>query len=507
MSHSERSNTYAAVDLGSNSFHLLVARREHGELRVLDRIKEMVRIAGGLDSHGQLDQETADRAHGCLARFGQRLRGIPDDNIRAVGTQTFRRLKNANAFLMVAETALGCSIDIIGGREEARLIYLGVSQGVSGHEDRRLVIDIGGGSTEVVIGEGLTPLELESLQYGCVSLTRQFFLNGKITARKLRKAKRSVLADLQELQIRYRETGWETAVGSSGTIRAIASICEQQGWSERDVTADALDKLVQAMLDFGSIEEVTLAGLSERRHPVLIGGLVVLAACFEAFDLDRVVVSPFALREGLLHDLLGRLEHRDPRDNTVQAFKKRYGVDSQQVERVKSCALKACEQISDGMFLRPVHRELLAWAADLHETGLSLSHSHFQKHSAYLVENSDMPGFSNQEQLFLSALIRYHRRVVPARFAEPLPTRLHEPLRVTLFCLRFACILCRSRDDAAIPEFSMSGQDRSISLKFSEKWAEQHPLTMADLEEEAALLSKIGLQLNVPYLAETQANE
>lgn len=499
MNEPERAHTYAAVDLGSNSFHLLVSRREHGELRVLDRIKEMVRIAGGLDDHGQLDQETMDRAHGCLARFGQRLRGIPDDNIRAVGTQTFRRLRNANAFLMVAETALGCSIDIIGGREEARLIYLGVTQGVPGHEGRRLVIDIGGGSTEVVIGEGTTPLQLESLQHGCVSLTRQFFANGKITPKKWRKARQSMLADLQELTLRYRKAGWESVVGSSGTIRAVASICEQQGWSERGITAPALERLVGAMIDFGTIENVTLAGLSERRHPVLIGGLAALSACFEAFAIDRIEVSPFALREGLLHDLLGRLEHRDPRDNTVRAFRKRYGVDPKQVERVKRCALRACEQIANGMFLRPLHRELLGWAADLHETGLSVSHSHFQKHSAYLVENSDMPGFSTQEQLFLAALIRYHRGTVPGRFAERLPTRLHEPLRVTLFCFRFACILCRSRDDKAIPTFRLSGRDRSISIEFSKEWAAKHPLTLADLEQEIDALRKIGLQLEVPH--------
>jgi len=185
---SERSHTYAAVDLGSNSFHLLVARREHGELRVIDQI------------NGRLDPAVQDRALACLARFGQRLRGIPAANIRAVGTQTFRRLKNANAFLAVAETALGCSIDIIAGREEARLVYLGVTQGVSGHEERRLVIDIGGGSTELVIGQGLDPIEMESLQYGCVSLTRQFFSDGKITRKRWKKAVRSVMADLQELQ-------------------------------------------------------------------------------------------------------------------------------------------------------------------------------------------------------------------------------------------------------------------------------------------------------------------
>jgi exopolyphosphatase/guanosine-5'-triphosphate,3'-diphosphate pyrophosphatase len=493
----ERANTYAAVDLGSNSFHLLVARRDHGELRVIDAIKEMVRLGGGLDDQGRLDDATQQRALGCLARFGQRLRGIPDENIRAVGTQTFRRLKNANAFLLVTETALGCPVDIIGGREEARLVYLGVSQGVSGHEERRLVIDIGGGSTELVIGEGLVPLELESLQYGCVSLTRQFFGDGRITKKRWKKAVRSVAADLQELQLRYRETGWDTAVGSSGTIKAVAEICRQQGWVEKDISADAVIQLRDALLSFQNIEAVELPGLSERRHPVIIGGLAMLMACFKALKFKTLRVSPYALREGVLHDLLGRLEHRDPRDKTVQAFRARYGVDTRQVDRVKKIALKACEQIADDMFLRPVHRELLSWAADLHETGLSVSHSHFQLHSGYLVENSDMAGFSRQEQLFLATLIRCHRRSLPADFAQSLPPRLHEPLRVTLFCLRFAAVLCRSRDEAAIPAFSMNGSHNMIEAEFPPDWMSTHPLTMMDLLNEATQLNEIGLQFKV----------
>ena len=220
-----------------------MARREHGELRVIDRIKEMVRLGGGLDAGRQPGPGVQERAFACLARFGQRLRGIPIENLRAVGTQTFRRMKNANAFLMIAETGLGCSIDIIAGREEARLIYLGVTQGVSGHEERRLVIDIGGGSTELVIGEGLEPLEMESLQYGCVSLTRQFFGDGQITAKRWKKAVRSVMADLQELRIRYLRTGWDSVIGSSGTIKAVEEICRQQGWIEKDINADALHML------------------------------------------------------------------------------------------------------------------------------------------------------------------------------------------------------------------------------------------------------------------------
>ncbi len=277
-----------------------MARRDHGELRVLDRIKDMVRLGGGLDAEGRLDPAVQDRAFASLARFGQRLRGIPQDNLRAVGTQTFRRMKNANAFLMIAETALGCGIDIIAGREEARLIYLGVIQGVAGHEDRRLVIDIGGGSTELVIGQGSQPLEMESLQYGCVSLTRRFFGDGRLSRKRWNKALSSVLADLQELRLRYLRAGWDTAIGSSGTVRAVEAICQRLGWSERDITADALQMLTDRLLQFDTIDAVNLPGLSDRRHPVLVGGLVMLQACFEALQIRTLKVSPFALREGVL---------------------------------------------------------------------------------------------------------------------------------------------------------------------------------------------------------------
>jgi exopolyphosphatase/guanosine-5'-triphosphate,3'-diphosphate pyrophosphatase len=494
---SERSQTYAAVDLGSNSFHLLVTRREHGELRVIDQIKEMIRLGGGLDQDGALDPVVQERALDCLALFEQRLRGIPADKLRAVGTQTFRRLKNANDFLVVAEAALGCSIDVIAGREEARLIYLGVTQGVSGHDERRLVIDIGGGSTEMVIGEGLEPIEMESLQYGCVSLTRQFFADGKITRKRWKKSVRSVMADLQELQSRYRKTGWDSVVGSSGSIKAIADICQLQSWIEKDISIDALYFLRDKLLNFGTIEAIELPGLSQRRHAVLIGGVVMLLACFKALRLETMKVSPYALREGVLYDLLGRLEHQDPRNKTVTAFMARYSVDQEQVSRVKQVALKACDKIADGTFLRPIHKELLAWAADLHETGLSVSHSQYQAHSGYLVENSDMAGFSQQEQLFLAALVRNHRRRELHHFSKQLPLRMHEPLRMTLFCLRFACILCRTRDDEAIPSFKLSGSDNMITVNFPENWKANHPLTMADLEQESVDLKTIDIQFRV----------
>jgi exopolyphosphatase/guanosine-5'-triphosphate,3'-diphosphate pyrophosphatase len=493
----QRSDTYAAVDLGSNSFHLLVARREHGQLRTLDRIKEMVRLGGGLDTEGNLDEAVRDRAFACLARFGQRLRGIPQENLRAVGTQTLRRMKNANTFLMIAETGLGCGIDIIAGREEARLIYQGVTQGVAGLERRNLVIDIGGGSTELVIGEGIRPIEMESLQYGCVSLTRRFFGDGRITRKRWEKALNSVMADLQELRVRYQSAGWDTAIGSSGTIRAVEELCRRKGWLERDISADAVHMLRDCLLGFGTIEAIKLPGLTERRHPVIVGGLVMVQACFEVLGIGTMKVSPYALREGVLHDLLGRSEQRDPRETTVEAFMQRYSVDRQQVERVKRIALTACDKIAGGMLLQAIHRQLLGWAADLHETGLSVAHSLYHRHSGYLVENSDMTGFTRQEQLFLATLVRFHRRAIPREYTDLLPTRLHEPLRMTLFCLRFACILCRSRDEASLPEFRLSGGDSRITAAFDDEWMESHPLTLFDLREEAKQLAAIGLKFNV----------
>ncbi len=500
MSEPERAETYAAIDLGSNSFHMLVARREHGELRVLDRIKEMVRLGGGLDSSDHLDSETRQRALDCLARFGQRLRGIPADNMRAVGTHTFRRMKNANAFLLAAETSLGCSIDIIAGREEARLIYLGVSQGVSGHEDRKLVIDIGGGSTEFIIGQGPETLQLESVQYGCVSLTQSFFGSGKISKKRWNKALEAVMAELQELRLRYLQTGWQTAIGSSGTVLAISEICRQSGLGESDIEKASLKEIFTGLLNFESTTLVQFPGLSEQRQPVIAGGLVMLAACFATFELKSIRTSPYALREGLLYDMLGRLEHRDPRESTVLAFKRRHNVDEAQAERVKSIVNLLFNQVSEGCGLRAMHHSMLIWAAELHEVGLSLSHSHYQEHSGYLVQQSDMPGFTITEQLFLAALVRYHRRPILGEFAQVLPGRVHQALKQSLLCLRLACILCRSRDSMAIPELRLKFSGQKFTIKLPEAWMRAHPLTMHDLQTEALEIRPLGINFRIQAL-------
>jgi len=499
MTSDPQLETYAAVDLGSNSFHMLVVRREHGELRVLDRIREMVRLGGGLDRKGNLDPEVRERALACLSRFGQRLRGIPSKNIRAVGTQTFRRLKNADAFLLDAERALECPVDIIAGREEARLVYLGVSQWFAGQHESQLVIDIGGGSTELVIGEGVDPVKTESLQFGCVSVTNRFFRNGKITARSLKKAQRAVAAELQEIQTVYRNAGWQIAVGSSGTLRSAAAMCEANGWSKKGITSEALEMLKLKALSFKTIEAIDISGLSERRAPVFIGGLAVMLACFKALDIREMLVSPFALREGLLQDLLGRLEHRDPRDKAVKALMSRFAVDPAQVARVQNTALNLFDQLYGESALNESHRVMLIWATDLHEIGLSLSHVSYQNHSAYLVEASDMAGFSRQEQLFLAALVGYQRRELPRQYAARLPVRLHRALSLTLLCMRLSWIFCRTREDEAIPDVRITLQDSVVQLSISSGWQDNHPLTVADLESEEEALQAIGLQLMIEY--------
>ncbi len=501
MSPQYRANTYAAVDLGSNSFHMIVARLEHGELRIIDRIKEMVRLAEGVDDDGRLSDHVETRVLSCLSRFGQRLRGIEDDNIRAVGTQALRRLRNSQAFLVVAETALGCPIEVINGREEARLIYTGVSQGVAGEPGRRLVIDIGGGSTELVIGEGVKPLLLESLQYGCVAVTQKYFPDGQLTEKGWREACNAVRADLQELLQLYRQTGWETAIGSSGTIRAVYEVCFRAGWSEKAVTAEALGKLRAQLLSAGHIDNISINGLTERRKPVFAGGVVILDACFEDLGIEAIRSSPYALREGVLYDLLGRLEHRDPRQKTVDALARRYAIDFSQAARVRDTTLAIYEQLAEPFNLHATHRDLLEWACQLHEIGLSIAHSSYQKHSGYLVANTDMAGFSRQEQQFLAGLVGGHRRALPGRLRDELPPRLYAPFDQLLMMLRIAVILCRTRDDRAIPDFMVTFEAPSLSFFFPAAWMNTHPLTMNDLQQEKQQLKSLDFDMQTSELA------
>lgn len=487
----------AAVDLGSNSFHMLVARIEHGEVRIIDRIREMVRLAAGLNEKGQLDEAVRQQALDCLERFGDRLREVPNDNIRAVGTQTFRRLRHPGSFLRAAEKALDCPIEIIGGREEARLIYTGVYSTVPRDERQRLVIDIGGGSTEMIIGNGPEPKLTESLQYGCVTVTRLFFSNDEINAKRWQKARAVLLGDLQELAQGYLAAGWQQAMGTSGTLRAISSVCVKAGWAESGITRPALNQLIEALIKSGKQKDFKLPGLSERRRPVFAGGVLVLDALCEALKIERMEVSDSALREGLLYDMLGRISHTDPRNTTIKAMAMRYGVDEQQAERVRETALYLFDQVATEWELRPPHRALLAWAADLHEVGLGISHSRYQEHSGYLISNSDMAGFSRLEQRFMAFLAQHHRRSIDEDWHEDMPRRLHDTAARVLAILRISVILHRARSSQPLPHLELVAKGKNLSLVLPADWLDQRPLVRRDMELESGILKAMSLQLRV----------
>ncbi|TVS11651.1 MAG: Ppx/GppA family phosphatase [Wenzhouxiangella sp.] len=500
---------YAAVDLGSNSFHMIVARVEHGELRVIDRIKDMVRLAGGLDEKGRLDPATREIALASLARFGQRLRDIPETNLRAVGTQTFRRLDNPAGFLVVAETALGCPIDIVSGREEARLVYTGVRQGMPADVSRRLVIDIGGGSTEIVAGDTLDPVLAESIPFGCVATTRMAFPDGRIDARRWRDARRMVLGELQQFSSSFRHYGWDQAVGSSGTIKAVqAMLSAIRPDAPAGINRQGLSELRERMIQAGHIDRIDLDGLSQRRRPVISGGLLILDAVLKALAIDRLDVSDFALREGLLHDLVGRLGDHDPRDKSVDAMARRYDCDIAQADRVSDWAGAGFDQVAEAWGLRDGHRELLLWAARLHEIGLAVSHEGAPQHGAYILQHADMPGFTRQEQALLACLVAMQRDKPDSQPIDDLPPRLRDLARRLLMILRLAITISRARSDADCSDFALSvRKSNRIELALPEDWLASHPLTRHDLAQEREHLQRLGLQLRLTTLPPTPGHD
>ncbi len=494
----------AAVDLGSNSFHMIVARIAHGQVHVIDRIKEMVRLGGGLDEQRRLTPESRQRALECLARFGQRLRDIPLENVRVVGTNVLRAAKNADNFVDDIEKVLGHRVEIISGREEARLIYLGVAHTLAGNAEKRLVIDIGGGSTEFIIGEKFEPLCAESLTMGCVSMSRQFFGDGILRAKNMRRAEIATLLELQPIEAPFRKMGWDKVIGSSGTLRNVQRVIQQMGWGN-EITQTNLQQLRQAILDAGHINElVKLKGLNPERAAVIAGGVAVISGIFEGFKLQQMSISEGALREGLVYDMLGRIQHTDVREHTIQMLIHRYQIDITQAERVENTALHCLTEVAPIWDLnKEEYMQILSWAARLHEIGLSISHEHYHKHGAYLLEHSDLAGFSRQEQNILAILTRTHRRRLnnPELFINCPHGFSLSRLQRLIAILRLAILLHRGRSATPLPPFKLTAslsilnKEQQLTLKFPENWLEQHPLTQADLEQEKACLRDIGIQL------------
>jgi exopolyphosphatase/guanosine-5'-triphosphate,3'-diphosphate pyrophosphatase len=488
--------TVAAVDLGSNSFHMIVARVLNGQLHVVDRLQEMVRLAAGLDERNRLSRDAQERALACLERFGQRLRGLAPGGVRAVGTSTLRRARGVDKFLATAERALGQPIEVISGQEEARLIYQGVAQNLPADERARLVVDIGGGSTELILGQGLEPLLLESLHIGCVGASMRYFPDGKLGAKAWRRAETAARLEVKPVEAQFRARGWHSSYGASGTIRAIAAVIQAQGWDAAGgITLESLYRLRDALLTAKSLESLKLSGLSAERAPVFPGGVAILTALFEALPIERLEVSEGALREGLLHDLLGRLREQDVRARTIAALSERYHVDLAQAERVARTAQQCFLQTAPAWEIGEDYQHALGWAARLHEIGLAIAHNKYHKHGAYLAQHSDLQGFSYQEQRLLAVLIRGHRRRFPIEVFKELPKPQARIARRLCVLLRLAVLLHRGRAETETPRFRLEAGPRLLRVQFARGWLGKNPLTCADLAREADYLKAAMIRL------------
>lgn len=484
----------AAVDLGSNSFHMVVARVVDGDVQIVDKLRERVGLAEALDKEGNLRSEGIDLALETLTRFGQRLRGLPKDAVRAVGTNTLRKAKNSDKFLSKGKKALGYPIEIISGREEARLVYQGVARSIETDGARRLVVDIGGGSTECIVGENLETLIADSFYMGCVTFSMRFFKGGRISRKRMDAARTGAGVELQSVLSRYKNFGWDQAVGSSGTVLAVANILHMEGWADHAITRKGLKRLTDYMIEAGHVDNLKLEGLAADRAKVLPGGVAVLRAIFEDFGLEQMEASTGALREGLLYDLAGRLSHHDVREQTVTTLCDRYRVDSDQASRVEGTALKLFDELRDHWGLGGAEsRKMLRWAARLHECGQTVAYSGYHKHGAYLLGHGELAGFSKQDQAFLAALVRGHRRKLARSHFSGMPDP-EAALRMSVL-LRLAVLINRNRDRRAVPRIEVEADENWLQLSTPEGWLDEHPLLAEDLMREQDRLRNAGLEL------------
>jgi exopolyphosphatase/guanosine-5'-triphosphate,3'-diphosphate pyrophosphatase len=479
----------AAVDLGSNSFRLEIGRAAGNHVEPLGYWKETVRLARGLDDDGMLSQKSIDVACDCLARMNERLRGFAPDQVRAVGTQTLREARNTAQFVTRAHAALGYPIEVISGREEARLIFEGCMHGLPQSPSRRLVVDIGGASTEVIIGRGFAAESAESFRIGCVNTTQRFFRNGRIDRGQFKRAVVACSAELEEAISGFSRSTWDEAYGSSGTIGAVTEILRSEGWARGTVTSDGLAKLRHALLDFGEIRKVVFAGMKPDRQEVIAGGVAVLSAVFETLGIDELRLGRGGLRVGVIYDLLGRRESHDVRIATVARLQARFGVDRAQASRVAAIA-RAFHQALDPLADEELVKRL-AWAAALHEIGFAVSHNDYHRHGAYLVEYGDLPGFSTTDQERIATLILGQR----GNLKKVLDALADEARVAKIVALRLAVIFCHARRDVQLPAWRLATGRTSVAFSLDARWLSEHPLTQHLLEEEILNWRKVGLRL------------
>ena len=486
--------TLGAVDLGSNSFHLAVGRVVDEQIYPLDSMKETVRLGSGLTPDKQLDGHAQERALAALKRFSERLAGMPRGSVRVVGTNALRVAKNAAPFLRRAESTLGFPIEIIPGREEARLIYLGVVHSLPLSNQNRLVVDIGGGSTEFIIGNKLKAKAMESLYMGCVSYTTRYFPEGRIEKKAFKQAELAARAQVQAIATRFEKEGWKEAVGSSGTARSIAEVLHKNGRAERGITGEGLAWLKDELLAAGDLRKLALPGLREDRIPVVAGGVAIMSGVFDELSLSCMTVAEGALRDGVLWDLLGRVHHRDIREVTIDQIVRRYHVDLDQSQRVGALAQSLLPGLEAGGEALAEAAPFLEWATRLHEIGMSIAQGAYHKHSAYILANADMPGFSRQEQGYLSNLVLAQRgKLLKMRAAFDDDPRL----AALAFALRLAVIFHRSRRTFKLPKLAVTRDDSGFRVEIDSKWLADHTLIALALDSERDQWKSVGLALEV----------
>ena len=486
----------AAVDLGSNSFRLEIGRFDHGQIQRVEYLKETVRQGNGLDEARNLSDEAMERGWACLARFAERLASFKPRQVRAVATQTLREARNRDVFLKRAHQVLGFPIDVISGREDARLIYLGVTHLLPQSEERRLVVDIGGRSTELILGRGYQPEVTESYRVGSVAWSMKYFPDGQFTRAAFERAEIAAQAVLDEALTPYAPGNWDVAYGSSGTIGAVADILGALGHPPGAITRDALAMLQDELLKAKSADRVRLPALKDDRRPVIGGGLSVLRAVFDLLGMARMQAAQGALRQGVLYDMLDREQaNTDVRTTTVQRLAVKFGADAAQAARVGRVAAHFLRQLrarGDAAELQREERKL-AWAAQLHEIGSAISHSDYHKHGAYILENADAPGFAQPELHRLGLLVLGHRgklRKLEADFGDA-------PFVQQLLCLRLAVILCHARRDPELQGLRISGSGQAVTLAVPPAWAGAYPQSAHLLREEVVAWQKTPWSLSL----------
>jgi exopolyphosphatase/guanosine-5'-triphosphate,3'-diphosphate pyrophosphatase len=487
---------YAVVDLGSNSFHMLITRQLAESVQVVDKIKRKVRLAAGLSEANILSEQAMAKGLECLSFFAERLQDIPEKNIRIVATATLRLAHNRADFIAKAELILGHKVTLLSGIAEAEHIYLGVAHtSLSAH--KRLVLDIGGASTEIVVGRGFTIKKAHSLNVGCVTYNQQYFPNGTLTAENFNRAISAAELAIALIKKDFCDIGWQCVLGGSGTMQALAEMLNYQH-KPSVLSLDFLYQVRAQLLTFTDINSVNLPGLSTERSPVIVSGLAILIALFQQFSIQELTLSSGALREGLLYEMLPDSHTTNIRLRTIRALSQRFHIDQQHADSVKRQINTIFTQLKSTWNLPDDNAfALLLASGDLHEIGLLLEYKYHQQHSAYILTHADLAGFSQSDRQLLVSFVSLYKGDINLALIEQQSAIDDETAKKLLIILRLAIKLCRRRKDDELPDYQISLNDKAIYLCLPKAWLMQHALIHDELKQENAHIARLGYRLHI----------